>query len=151
MKKLIVVLLIIGLGVGAFFGIKSFFKKDEPVKTVEQPKEIVYKLVEIERMSELPGKIEAKGEKEWLVVTVNGVNYDTVKRLYNMYYFTFEDEEGDVYDNSPNSLTDAIIYGELAPKGSVTGSIVFKVDKGDIGKLIISDEKYQEVQTLNIK
>lgn len=151
MKKILIFLIIIVIGVVGFIGIKSLFKEDEPAKNVEQPKEIVYKLVSIERLKELPGDISANGTNEWLVVKVFGQNHDSINRLFNMYYFTFEDEEGNIYENSPNSLNDSIIYGELVVDGTITGSIVFKVPVKSKGKLIITDEKYKEVQQLNIK
>lgn len=151
MKKIFIALLIIGVGTAAFFGIKGILKKDEPIKTVDQPKEIVYKLVSVDRLSELPGDISANGETEWLAVKVLGQNHDDETRLYNMFYFTFEDEDGEIYENSPNSLNDAITHGELVVDGTITGTIVFKVPEKSIGKLIITDEKYNETQTLNIK
>ncbi|KAF0091227.1 MAG: hypothetical protein FD141_1016 [Fusobacteria bacterium] len=151
MRKIFIFLLIIGIGVGTYFGIKSLSKQGEPAKTIEQPNEIVYKLVSIERLQELPGDISANGTNEWLVVKVFGQNHDTVNRLFNMYYFTFEDEEGNIYENNPNSLNDAIIYGELVVDGTISGTIVFKVPAESVGKLIITDEEYIEVQELNIK
>ena len=151
MKKLFIFLLIIGIVAGAFFGIKSLLNEEVPTKKIEQPKEIVYKLVSIERMKELPGDISVNGTNEWLVVKVFGQNHDTINRLFNMYYFTFEDEEGNIYENSPNSLNDAIIHGELLVDGTITGTIVFKVPAESVGRLIITDEKYKEVQELNIK
>lgn len=151
MKKILIFLLIIAIGSGVFFGIISLLKEDDAEKITEQPNEIVYKLVSIERLKELPGEILVSGYNEWLVVKVTGKNHDTVNRLYNMFYFTFEDEEGNVYDNSPNSLNDSITYGELVVDGTITGTIVFKVPTKSIGRLIITDEKYNEVQELNIK
>lgn len=151
MKKIIIFLLIIGIGVGAFFGIKSLLKDKEPSKTIEQPNEIVYKLVSIDRLNELPSDITADGTNEWLVVKVFGQNYDTVNRLFNMYYFTFEDEEGTIYENSPNSLNDSITFGDLLVDGTITGTIVFKVPVDSMGNLIITDEKYNQVQELKIK
>ncbi len=151
MKKILIFLIIIGIGVVGFIGIKSLFKENEPAKTVEQPKEIVYKLVSIERLKELPGDISVNGANEWLVVKVFGQNHDSINRLFNMYYFTFEDEDGNIYENSPNSLNDAIIYGELVADGTISGTIVFKVPTNSKGKLIITDEKYKEIQQLNIK
>lgn len=151
MKKIFIFLLIIGIGVVAFFGIKGILKKEQPIKTVDHPNEIVYKLVSVERLSELPGEISASGDNEWLVIKVSGQNYDEETRLYNMFYFTFEDEDGEIYENSPNSLNDAITHGELVTDGTITGTIVFKVPTKSIGNLIITDEKYNEIQTLNIK
>jgi hypothetical protein len=151
MKKIFIFLLIIVIGVGAFFGIKSFLKQEEPARTIEQPNEIVYKLVSIERLKELPGDITVNGTNEWLVVEVFGQNHDTVNRLFNMYYFTFEDEEGNIFENSPNSLNDAIIHGELVVDGTISGTIVFKVPAESVGKLIVTDEKYNVVQELIIK
>lgn len=151
MKKILIFLLIIGIGTGLFFGIKSLLKEDETEKVIEQPNEIVYKLVSIERQKELPGEMSANGDNEWLVVKVTGQNHDTENRLYNMFYFTFEDEEGTVYENSPNSLNDSITYGELVADGMITGTIVFKVPAKSIGRLVITDEKYNEIQELNIK
>lgn len=151
MKKLFMFLLIIGIGVGAFLGIKSLFKDEGSTNTIEQPNEVVYKLVSIERMKELPGDISVSGTNEWLVVKVFGQNHDKINRLFNMYYFTFEDEEGSIYENSPNSLNDAIVHGELLVDGTISGTIVFEVPAKSIGRLIITDEKYKEVQELNIK
>lgn len=151
MKKILIFLLIIGIGTGVFFGIKSLFKEDKPGKNIEQPNEIVYKIVSIERLNELPGDIIANGENEWLVVKVTGKNHDKENRLYNMFYFTFEDEEGNIYENSPNSLIDSITHGELIVDDEITGTIVFKVPTKSIGRLIITDEKYNEVQELTIK
>lgn len=151
MKKFFIFLIIIGIGVGAFFGINNLLKVNDPAKLVEQPNEIVYKLVSIERLKELPGDISVNGSNEWLVVKVFGQNYDTINRLFNMYYFTFEDEEGNIYENSPNSLNDAIIHGELVVDGTISGTIVFKVPVESMGRLIITNEKYKEVQELNIK
>lgn len=150
MKKFIIFLLIIIIGIGVFLGIKSFIGKKEPTVTVDKPKEIVYKLVSIERLNKLPGDIIAKNQTEWLVLKVFGQNYDLEKRLYNMYYFTFEDDEGNVIENSPNSLTDAILFGELEPNATLSGTIVFKVPSNIKGKLIITDEKFKMTQELII-
>lgn len=151
MKKFIILIIIIGALVGAFFGIRSHFNKEKAPTNEVKPEEIVYNLVSVERLAELPGNIKAGVDKEWLVVNVFGQNYDKVKRLYNMYYFTFKDDDGNVYKNSPNSRNDAIKYGELATKATISGSVVFEVPKGSKGKLIITDEKYNELQKLNIK
>ncbi len=150
MKKIVIFLLMVVIGVGIFFGIKSLLGDKETATSVEKPKEIVYKLVSIEHLSELPGKITTSNQTEWLVVKVFGQNYDTVKRLYNMYYFSFEDEDGNVIENSPNSLTNAILFGEVEPNATISGTIVFKVPTGAIGKLIITDEKYNTTQELTI-
>lgn len=151
MKKIFIFLLIIGLGIGAFFVIKSLFIENDQTSNVGKPNEIVYKIVSTERLKVLPGDISANSTNEWLVIKVFGHNYDTVNRLFNMYYFTFEDEEGNVYENSPNSLNDAIIHGELLVNGTISGTIVFEVPAKSVGKLVITDEKYKEVQELNIK
>ena len=150
MKKFIIFLLIIIIGIGVFLGIKSFIGKKEPTVTVDKPKEIVYKLVSIERLNKLPGDIIAKNQTEWLVLKVFGQNFDLEKRLYNMYYFTFEDDAGNVIENSPNSLTDAISFGELEPNATLSGTIVFKVPSDIKGKLIITDEKFKMIQELII-
>lgn len=150
MKKIIIFLFIVAVGIGIFFGVKSFMNSKETLTPVENPAEIVYKLVSIERMKNLPGDITTSSDNEWLVIKVFGQNYDSVKRLYNMYYFSFEDENGTIIENSPNSLTDAILYGEVAPNGTISGTIVFNVPSGLIGKLIITDEKYNTTQELTV-
>ena len=151
MKKLLILLLIIGLGIGTYFGIKNIFFDKVEDSNVEMPSEIVYKLVSIEKKSELPGEIKVNGSNEWLVVKVLGKNHDSEARLFNMYYFTFIDENEDIYEVSPNSLNDAIIYGSLQPEETIAGTIVFKVPVGSKGKLVITDEQYDKLQELNIK
>ncbi len=150
MKKFIIFLFIVAIGIGVFFGIKSFSGNEDLIVPTEKPEEIVYKIVSIDRLSELPGNITADNQNEWLVVKVFGQNYDSINRLYNMYYFTFEDEEGNLIENSPNTLTDAILYGELAPNETISGTVVFSVPTGAKGKLIITDENFEMTQELTI-
>lgn len=156
MKKfLIILLLIIAIGAGAFLAVTKFFPKEEEEAVVEAPPaEIVYKLVSVERVSELPGGLSPQqAANEFLVITVKGTNYDVKTRLFNVFYFSFEDAEGKVYQNALNTKPDSLRYGTLDPdqNNPVVGSIVFEVPKDSTGELHVSDEKNNPVQTLKIK
>lgn len=152
MKKFIILLILaIVLGSGLYFVYDQFTPKQiaEPIKEI--PKEINFTVTGFEHPTELPGNVDADSGNEFLVVKLSGVNNDVVNRFYNVFYFRVVDEDGKKYENSINTTTDALTYGELAPGETVRGSIVFEVPKGSKGKIFLSDEDGKDLQTFLIK
>lgn len=151
MKKFIIsILLIAGAAALAFFLIPRLFPAEEPVEPKEVPQEINYTLLSTERLTILPGELEAEKGEEFLVIRLSGTNNDVDIRAYNQFFFTFSDEEGDEYKNALNTRMDALSHGEVAPGAVIRGSIVFTVPKDAAGELVITDEQGQEVLRIPI-
>lgn len=155
MKKfLLILLLVLAVGGAAYFAVTTFFPKEQGVPAEETPAQIVYKITSVERTATLPGDlVPQSAANEFLVLKVKGANYDIKTRPYNVFYFTFTDEAGNVYQNALNTLPDSLRYGTLDPdvNNPVAGSIVFEIPKKTSGKLIVTDEKNNPIQTITVK
>lgn len=152
MKKfLIALIIVVVIGVGAFFLINKFGGGSDDSKEVVFPEEIVYTLNNTERLTELPDNLLPKTGNEFLVLTIHGENHDQVIRKYNVFYLTFVDKDDKTFENSINTKNNAVVFGELEPGASFTGSVVFEVPKASIGNLLITDENFKEIQKIEIK
>lgn len=153
MKKIIITIIILLLiGGGIYFAVtKLGSNNEEQTQEVVYPNEIVYSITNTERVDELPDDNSPGSGNEFLVLTIYGENHDQGTRKYNVFYLTFEDEDGNSYENSINTKSNSITYGELETNGTFTGTVVFEVEKGAKGNLVITDENFQEIQRIEIK
>lgn len=152
MKKfLITIFILILVGVGIYFGITKLSTREEEPEVVVYPDEIVYVVNSVDRVDELPGDILSSDGDEFLVLSIYGENHDQIDRKYNVFYFTFIDEDGKKYENNINTKSNALTYGEIAPNTPISGTIVFEVPKGSSGVLDITDENFNSIQEIEVK
>lgn len=151
MKRFLFVLfLLVVFSTAAYVAYGNLSDGNDPTLSTDVPKEINYRISRIERVNSLPGDLRPGSGNEFMVVTVTGQNNDTINRLYNVFYFSFEDEDGVFIENGINTRSDAMVHGELIPGASVTASVVFEIERGMKGILQISDEDLHVLQTIEI-
>lgn len=159
MKRVILVIILLIIGIGAYFGITMYLNSNNNNSNtisnsgslVKEANEIIYTVTEVERLEELPDEMEPDAGNEFLLLTIYGENFDVLSRNYNVFYFTIKDESGKSYNNSINTDNHAFSYGELEPGGNFTGTIVFEIPKNSKGDLVITDEDFNEIQSIEVR
>jgi len=93
-----------------------------------------------------------KAEKEYLIVHLTLKNVGTVKAHYNPLDFKIKDSNGNITEKDFNTVDKdtALSYGELAPGGTVSGTVVFEVPKNDSNLTLIYEYEYNKEVSLKL-
>lgn len=86
--------------------------------------------------------------KEFIYVNITLVNVGEKAESYNPLDFKVEDLNGNRKERDCLSIDDYLEYGELAPGGKVTGTLVFQIPKGSSAKLIYEPNVFTEHEAI---
>lgn len=93
-----------------------------------------------------------KDGKEYYIVHLTLKNNGASKAKYNPYDFSIKDSNGNITQETFTIIDKdtSLNMGELAPSGTVSGTIAFEVPKGDSGLTLIYEYEYNKEVSLKL-